>query len=572
MKKTSFGIPKQNGNVTIYPAVPAEILRATHGRKIRTVAYVRVSTDSTQQESSLILQREYYENYIKSNPEYDFVGIYEDDGITATSVEKRKGFLKMMEDCKAGKIDLILTKDITRFSRNTGDLLHYLNMLNALNPPVEIRFETDRTSTLGKFDEMYITLRGVFAQEESHNKSKSITWAIDNLFEQEKFYVPAVYGYTKEKGRDKSLIINEGEAKIVRLCYAMTVYGYSPYKIANTLKTLDNKNWTANRIISLLSNEKYAGELRARKTVTPNYKTHKSKKNEGEKPQYYVENHHEPIVPPLAYHVAQRIIKNKRGNIDGIPCLKAVPEGILKGFIIINKDVRGYTLIDYTEASSAVYEKEESTEINIFANKTNLFDLKAYETVSILLLDDHTKPSCTIKDGKIAFNSACRKTFGTEKVEVLFHPAKAILALRSPVVEKGFHDVLITKPVYLSSFISAALESAKLKSGYRYRIYGIRRTKNSEKIMLFDLHNAQIISEEKDSYILPDKYAGHYGDGYYENFTACDLHKINIEGLWQALQESRPADSLAGQIIELTEFCQKNLAEFGLLEEFNKNM
>jgi len=101
MTTPSFGPPEQKGNVTIYPAAPIETLRTAHGRKIRAAAYVRVSTDSIQQEGSLVLQREYFENQIKNNPEYEFVGIYEDDGISATNVEKRKGFLKMMEDCKA---------------------------------------------------------------------------------------------------------------------------------------------------------------------------------------------------------------------------------------------------------------------------------------------------------------------------------------------------------------------------------------------------------------------------------------------------------------------------------------
>jgi hypothetical protein len=104
MTNPSFGTPEQKGNVTIYPAVSVEVLRTAHGRKIRAAAYVRVSTDSAQQEGALVLQREYFENQIKNNPEYEFVEIYEDDGVSATNVEKRKGFLKMIEDCKAGKV------------------------------------------------------------------------------------------------------------------------------------------------------------------------------------------------------------------------------------------------------------------------------------------------------------------------------------------------------------------------------------------------------------------------------------------------------------------------------------
>ncbi|MDR1882290.1 MAG: recombinase family protein [Prevotella sp.] len=578
IKKTSFGTPEQKGNVTIYPAVPAEILRTARGHKMRVAAYVRVSTDSTGQEGSLTLQKEYYENYIRSNPEYEFAGIYEDDGITATSVEKRKGFLKMMDDCKAGKIDLILTKSISRFARNLCDLLYYVNMLNALKPPVEIYFEADRISTFGTSGETFLTFLGLFAQEESRLKSEAITWAVDNLFAQGKYYAFPVLGYDKEKGRDNPLTINEEEAKTVRLCYALTIMGYSFVEIANIMNTLGlkskpgNVNWTVNGIISLLSNEKNAGDLRARKTITSSYKTQKPKKNEGEKPQYYVSEHHEAIVPQLAYQVALRIIKNRKVNMNGIPCLKAVPEGVLKGFIAVNKSVRGYALSDYIEASHSVYEKEEDAEISIFADRASVFDFRAYDTVSTFSFENRMKPSCSIKDGKITFNTACRSTLGVEKAEILFHPLKSILALRSSVgkaASERTNEVCITKPIYLSPFVPIALESAGLPRGYRYRTYGTKRTKEGESIMLFDLRNAEIVPTEKDIYILPEKYAERYGSGYYENIAACGLHKIDIEGLWQALSESRPADSLAGDIVELTEFCQKSLAQFELSEKKN---
>ena len=573
--EASFGTPEQKGNVTIFPAVPAEQLRAAHNQKLRTAAYVRVSTDSVQQEGSLLLQKEYYENHIKGNAEYEFVGIYEDDGVTATSVEKRKGFLRLMDDCRAGKIDLILTKSISRFARNLGDLLHYANILNSLKPPVEIRFEADRTSTFGATGEMLLMVLGLVAQEESRLKSESITWAVDNLFAQGKYYVPPILGFDKEKGRDKPLTINEQEAKTVRLCYAMTILGHSFGHIAETLNDLGlkskpgNVKWTSGGVKSMLSNEKNAGDLRARKTITRSYKTQKPKKNEGEKPQYYVKGHHEAIVPPLAYEVALRIIRNRRGNNDGIPSLKAVPKGALKGFISVSKSVRGYTLDDYEQASRSVYKKEEDPEVRILADKASIFDLRTYDIVSTISFDDHRgKPSCTIKENKIVFNTACRKAVKGGKAEILFHPTKAILALRSSCKTKSLskyaRDIGVTKPMQLSQFVPIALESAGLNAGYRYRIYGTRREKNGETIVLFDLRNAEIIPSEKDAYILPDKYAGRYGDGYYENLAACGLHKIDIEGLWQALHESRPADALAGQIVELTEFCRQSLAEFEL--------
>lgn len=576
-KKTSFGTPEQRGNVTIFPAVPAETLRVAHGKKLRVAAYARVSTDSIEQEGSLILQREYYENHIKSNSEYEFAGIYEDDGISATSVEKRKGFQKMLDDCQDGRIDLILTKSISRFARNTADLLQTIDMLNSLSPPVEIRFELEHISTLGASGEIVITLLGMFAQEESRAKSAAITWAVDNLFAQGKYYVPAILGFNKEKGRDNPLTINEEEAKTVRLCFAMTILGYSFAEIAATMNALGlkskpgNINWKPSGVISLLSNEKYAGHVRARKTITKSYKTHKVKKNEGEKPQYYATERHIPIVPPLAYNVALRIIKNRVGNTSGIPHLTAVPEGALKGFIPVSKYIRGYTLDDYMKASQSVYDDGEEPEISILADKASIFDLRTYDIVSTFSFDDRTKPSCTIQGNIISFNAACQKTLGAKKAEVLFHPSKSILALRSSTNEAAFteHNKCINpaKSVHLSKFIPIALESAGLYTGYRYRTYGMGRKKNGESIVLFDLRNAGIIPSERDAYILPDKYVERYGDSFYENLAACGIHKIDIEGLWQALQESMPADSLAGQIVELTEFCQKSLKEVGLTQE-----
>jgi len=555
------------GKVTRYPALPPEMLNAVRGRKRRVAAYVRVSTDSIQQESSHALQRQYYENYIKSHPDYDFVEIYEDEGISATSVDRRKGFLKMMEDAKTGKIDLILTKSISRFSRNVGDLLNYINMLNALSPPVEVSFEMDRLSTFGVMGEILIIVLGIVAQEESRLKSESITWAIDKNFNRGNFYVRPILGYDKEKGRDSPLTINEEEAKTVRLCFALTIMGFSFSRVANIMKFLELKSklgnvfWSAGGVVALLSNEKYAGELIARKTVTTNFKTQKSKKNEGEKDLFHANEHHEPIVPLLAYVVAQKIIKYRIGNVDCIPYLKTVPEGALKGFVTVNKALRRYTLDDYSMASHTVYNEQEDSEITIFANQVSGFDLRPYDTVSNLLFEDRAKPSCTIHNGKITFNAACHKALEADKAEILFHPAKAILAVRSAA--EG--TTLITKPVALSRFIPVALESAGLKYGRRYRIYGTRK----EKTMFFDLNNAKIITKDKDGFLLPIKYSERYGEGFYENHSYLDLHNIDVEGL---LYESLPADAFAKQIDELNEFCLNSLAEFGLNEENLKMM
>lgn len=568
MKKNVFGTPEQKGNVTIYPSVSVDVSKIANGNKRNGTAYVRVSTDSAEQEGSLILQKETYENSIKNNPKYELVPIYVDDGMSGTSVERRKGFLKMIEDCKAGKIDIIFTKSISRFARNTVDLLYHVNLLNSLNPPVEVRFELENISTFDMQGEMLITILGFLAQWESQMKSESITWAVDNLFAQGKFYTPPVYGYTKEKGRENPLLIKEDEAKIVRLCYALIVAGYPLIKISETLSTIEKRRiWSVNSILSLISNEKYAGNLRARKTITPNYKTHKTKKNEGEKPQYFVKGHHEAIVPLLAYETALKIVKSKKSNSNGIPYLKAVPKGIFKGFVLIDKTIKGHTLNDYIGASKMVGENKNNAETKFFADQISVFDFQNFTTVSALLFDDDLKPACTIKLGKIIFNSACFKAIQKENVEILFHPVKAILAIRTSINENKNQNFMITKPVHLSTFLPIALQSVDIKPDNHYRMYGTKREKNGERVLFFDLNNVEIISKNKNEYILPNKYINSYGEEYYENLITCDLHKIDIGGLWQALQESKPADSLEGQIIELAEFCKENLTEFNLLEK-----
>jgi len=326
MEKTSFGTPEQRGNVTIYPALPAEILRATRGGKKKVAAYVRVSTVSVQQETSLVLQKEYYENFIKNNSEYEFVEIYGDDGVSGTSMERREGLKKMLEDCKAGKIDLILIKSISRFARNVGDLLSSINTLNALNPPVEIRFEVENISTFSPMGEMLITVCGIMAQWESQIKSETITWAIDKLFAQGKYYAFPLLGYDKEKGRDNPLTINEEEAKTVRLCYAMTVMGCSFAEIAKMMNELGlksrlgNIHWTASGVKALLSNEKYAGHLLARKTVTPNYKTHKPcDEDDKDSLQWSKVDKHNKIVPRMITGKAftAQLFTDMKWNFEG---------------------------------------------------------------------------------------------------------------------------------------------------------------------------------------------------------------------------------------------------------------
>ena len=175
----------------------------------RVAAYVRVSTDNDEQTSSYELQKNYYTDYIKAQPGWEFVGIYDDEGISGTSLEHRKGMQQLIEDCKAGKIDLILTKSIARFARNIVDCLSVIETLKNLDPPVGVKFEADNIYTLDSNGRMILTILASVAEEESHSKSIIMNWSIDRRFSRGLFLTPALLGYDQDE--DGSLVVNQDE-------------------------------------------------------------------------------------------------------------------------------------------------------------------------------------------------------------------------------------------------------------------------------------------------------------------------------------------------------------------------
>ena len=180
----------------------------------RVAAYVRVSTDNDEQTSSYELQKNYYTDYIKAQPGWEFVGIYDDEGISGTSLEHRKGMQQLIEDCKAGKIDLILTKSIARFARNIVDCLSVIETLKNLDPPVGVKFEADNIYTLDSNGRMILTILASVAEEESHSKSIIMNWSIDRRFSRGLFLTPALLGYDQDE--DGSLVVNQDEAQTVK--------------------------------------------------------------------------------------------------------------------------------------------------------------------------------------------------------------------------------------------------------------------------------------------------------------------------------------------------------------------
>ena len=288
--------------VRVIPATQTETGRETgRRRKKRVAAYCRVSTDSAEQLNSYAAQQAYYAQKIEENPEWENAGIFADEGISGTSLKKRQEFNRMIEACKRGRIDMILTKSLSRFSRNTVDCLETVRMLKSNG--IGVIFEKENINTLTETSEFLITLFSGFAQAESESLSKNVTWGKQKSMEAGN--VPMQYskmiGY--RKGLDGKPEIVPEEAALVRRIYKMYLDGSSLVQITKTL--IDERiptatgigRWSPQVVRNILTNEKYIGDALLQKTYITDCISKRVKKNCGERPMYYVENHHAAIIP-----------------------------------------------------------------------------------------------------------------------------------------------------------------------------------------------------------------------------------------------------------------------------------
>lgn len=283
-------------------------------KKRKTAGYARVSTDSEEQATSYGAQMDYYQEYIKSREDWEFVGMYSDEGITATNTKHRDGFNQMVEDALAGKIDLIITKSVSRFARNTVDSLTTVRKLKEHG--VEIYFEKENIWTLDAKGELLITIMSSLAQEESRSISENTTWGQRKRFADGR----ASVAYRNFLGYDEGFKVNEKQADTVRLIYKWFLEGYSAFTIANKLSEMGvptprhKKNWHHSVVMSILKNEKYKGDALLQKYYTTDFLTKKLKKNEGEVQQYYVEGHHEAIISPAVFDLVQAEILRRNSS------------------------------------------------------------------------------------------------------------------------------------------------------------------------------------------------------------------------------------------------------------------
>lgn len=279
---------------------------------LRTAAYARVSSGKDAMLHSLSAQVSYYNNLIQSNPEWQFCGVYADEALTGTK-DSRENFQKLLSECRAGRIDLIITKSISRFARNTVTLLETIRELKELG--VDVYFEEQNIHSISPDGEFMLTLLGSYAQEESYSASENQKWRIRKDFEQGRLGSITMLGY--ELNADGTLIIVPEEAEIVRMIFYDFLGGMGKNAIANKLlamgvPTKGGGIWTAWSIRRILKNEKYCGDLLLQKSYRENHITKRKMPNHGELPQYYVEEAHEAIIDKGAFILAQELLREKK--------------------------------------------------------------------------------------------------------------------------------------------------------------------------------------------------------------------------------------------------------------------
>lgn len=484
----------------------------------RVAVYARVSTESVSQTNSFELQKKYYEDFVVRHPKWTLVKIYADEGISGTSLKKRDQFNEMIADCKAGKIDMIITKSVSRFARNVVICIGIVRDLAEMNPPVGVFFESECIFSLKEESQMALSFQATMAEEESHTRSRSMESSLRMRLDNGIPLTPKLLGYLHDS--EGNLIINPEEAPTVKLAFYMYLYGYSTQQIADAFNALGRKsylgniNWTPGGIVQILRNERHCGDVLTRKTYTPNFRDHLSKKNRGQRPQSRYLNHHEAIISRDDFNAVQRMIDNaKYGNKSFLPELRVIDSGLLKGFVSINPRWAGFKDKDYYLAARSVYgedsapnSEDSSFEFHVDAGD---FDLRGFEITRSEFFDSALQPAVSFAERRIKFNATCVHKFGPNNhIELLVNPITQRFAIR-PTDPSNRNSVLISnkcggklqpRDIPSTAYRSTLFSLFGWNTDYKYRIIGKLYERDNEVAFIFDIANSEAYFKP---YILP---------------------------------------------------------------------
>lgn len=495
----------------VIPAIATDEI-ALDQRKLKVAAYVRVSTENDEQTSSYELQVNDFTDRIKANPNWEFVGIYSDEGISGTELSHRKGMLQMIEDAKAGKIDHILAKSIARFARNVVDCLSIIDELKKLG--VGVHFDENNLYTLDSTGALVLTILATVAEEESRSKSFIMNWSIERRFSKGIFLTPELLGYDQDD--EGNLVVNPEEAETVKVIYDLYINGWSCKEIADLLteygrKTkLGNVVWNPGSIDGVIENERHCGDVRARKTYTPDFKTHKSEKNRQNRKQYIQRNHHEAIVDRDVYNAANLLKSSHQyaAKSRPLPTLSVIDGGILSGYVPVDKNWTGFSAEDYQAACESVKAEEPKTSV-----EGKRLYMGGYELIRADYFPSNERPAMIITNGKLRFNTACLKKFeDVEYVELLLNTVKNCIAIRPCEKDNpnAIHWGRLREDHWIVSTLSCRglartlFDMMSWEDEGQYRFSGEFKVQGENKLLLFEL-GEPVITKTVEQIVVPEE-------------------------------------------------------------------
>lgn len=565
---------EDTGEKTFIPAKP-KINPSEKDRFFRVCAYCRVSTDNDEQLSSFELQQAHYRQLVQDHPNWDLRHIFADQGISGTSLKNRDQFNEMIEACRRGEYDLILTKSVSRFARNLVDCISLIRMLKGLTPPVGVFFETDNLYTLGENTEFMLSFLATFAQEESVKKSESMNWSLQQRFKDGKLLTPAPLGYDREKDaaghyvKYAPLLLNESEARIVRFIYDAYLSGWSQENIASFLKDIGcltktgSTDWTSSAIGYILTNERYVGNVLTWKTFTADLYEHKHKKNKQDRDQYLYHDRHPAIISVEKFEAVQSLIENRKHHVrGGLPALHVIDEGIFRGYIPINHHWVNDDPNVYYDISNSVAKVLKVKTID--KRSFSAFDLSGYQVVRNQFTQvRYEGPSITLAENRVSFNLFCMRCFeSVAYIQLLLHPAERKIAIR-PCRERDTHSIRWRpdpdKPVYSKTlncqhFGNALFRIMEWDPEYIYRVRGTWAKRGAEQIIVFNLVNAipamLVPSENADSTarrrteLCPAEWTDDFGEEFYEHILENGFYYLAPDSEWRTTAASVPAPGM----------------------------
>ena len=477
-------------------------------RKRRVAAYCRVSTDSKEQETSYESQVEYYTDLIKDNPEWEFVGIYADPAVSGTSRRGRLEFDHMLYDCLHGKIDMIVTKSMSRFARNQLDSIAVIKMLKGLHPSVNVLFEDDHIESSDLSMEVVMTVFSMIAEQESTRKSSSVKWGFDRRREQGFYLTPTknLLGYTKTEcinKDDREMIIVEDEATIVKAIYVLFLAGIKVNEIAYALTqagVMTRKKstiWSSSSVLGILRNERYAGDVRTNKTYRV-FSEHRTYKNNGDKEYVYEVDHHPAIVTHDEYEMAQKLIASHKYGYDpyvnGSYHLKVISDGLFRGFVPVNIHWAGSELEEYINLSNTIMSMKHEL------IKPKVLYFPGCEMVRTQDMSNANKATVRFSPRSMTLSAKCLEIMDSEYVEILFNASEKLIAIRASEEDRPgavrwkriLEDKYVVSPIGCGAFTKLVYELMGWTDLWNTSVIAQVYSKNGQTVFVFDLTQFEI--------------------------------------------------------------------------------